>query len=654
MKLLISTFFTLLVFGFAPSANGQTGMTDGDWRYFGGDSGSSKYSSLDQIGAENFAQLEIKWRWQSIDARFDLEQLKSEYPNLRIGNDVPDVSINGLKSAPLAVDGVLYVLTPLYQAAAIDAQTGDTLWSYDPRSYASGIPTMMLGFSSRGLAYWSDGERSRVVWGTGDGYLVEVDAQSGEAIREFGEDGSVDLIAGIPRARRQAPINYSVTSAPIIVDDVIIVGAAISDQPRYKEMPPGHVRGFDVHTGELLWTFHTIPQAGEFGNETWENRSWEYSGHTNVWTLMSADNEEGIVYLPVGAPTNDNYGGHRLGDNLFGNSLVALDAKTGERIWHFQMVHHDLWDYDPPAAPNLVDINVNGEPIKAVAQVTKHGFTFVFDRLTGEPVWPIEERPVPTSDVPGERASPTQPFPTKPPPFELQKLGVEQLIDFTPELRESAIAMLEQHRYGDIFTPPSLPTEKSFGTIHVPGYIGGASWMGAAVDPETGIIYIPSVTIPSRSGLAIPPEDDATLNYVRNVTTNLRPRGLPLIKPPYGRITAIDLNVGEILWQVANGMGSPGVRNHSALAGVDLPPLGNSWDQVLVTKTLLISAQRTPNEDGSYPLVARDKLTGATIAELALPAQPIGPPVTYLSNGQQQIAVTMRGTPPELLVVGLP
>lgn len=654
MKIRASKFLAAISVLAALPVHSQTGMTGGEWHFFGSDAGSTKYSALDQIDRSNFSELEVQWRWQSIDGRFDLEQLKAEYPNLQVPNDVPDVSINGLKAAPLAVDGVLYVSTPLFQAAAIDAETGNTLWAYDPRSYASGIPIMMLGFSNRGLAYWSDGDDARVVWGTGDGYLVEVDARTGEPISGFGNNGRVDLIEGIPRARRQAPINYSVTSSPMIIDDVIVVGSAISDQPDYREMPPGHVRGFHIHSGDLLWTFHTIPQPGDFGNETWEDGSWEYSGHANVWTLMSADQDAGIVYLPVGAPTNDFYGGHRLGDNLFANSLVALDASSGERLWHFQMVHHDLWDYDPPAAPNLVDIIVDGEQIPAVAQVTKHGFVFVFNRITGEPVWPIEELPVPATDVPGDRESPTQPYPTKPPPFERQSLTENDLIDFTPELRAAAIEMLDQHRYGPMFTPPSLPTENSFGTIHVPGYTGGANWHGAGVDPETGVIYIPSATLPSRSGLAIPDAGDATLNYVRNVTTNLRPSGLPLTKPPYGRITAIDLNEGEILWQVANGAGAPTVRNHPALADLDLPPLGNGRDQILVTKTLLISAQTTANESGEYPLVARDKQTGATLAEVALPAQAIGPPVTYMSGDQQQIAITVRGTPPEMVVLALP
>ena len=651
---LVATIFLLQ--STVVNVQAQMGERSGEWHFFGGDSGSTKYSSLDLIDKENVANLEIAWRWESVDGRFNIDQLMSEYPNLLVANDVSNVSIDSLKAAPLMVDGVIYISTPFYQAAAIDAASGETLWAHDPRSYASGIPIMMLGFSSRGLAFWSEGGQSRVIWGTGDGYLLQVDAVTGEPIEEFGNAGRVDLTAGIPRARRRAPINYSITSAPIIIRDVIVVGSAISDQPEYKEMPPGHVRGFDVHTGELLWTFHTIPQPGELGNDTWENGSWEYSGHANVWTLMSADEETGYVYLPIGSPTNDFYGGHRLGDNLFANSLVALDATTGQRVWHYQFVHHDLWDSDLPAAPNLIDITVDEQRIKAVAQVTKHGFVFVFDRITGEPVWPIEERAVSVSDVPGERASETQPFPTKPPAFDRQGLTIDDLIDFTPELRQEAISIVEQHRYGPMFTPPSLAGEgddATKGTINVPGYIGGANWEGAGADPETGILYVASATIPSLSGMVEPQSSDATLNYVRDVTTRVGPQGLPLTKPPYGRITAIDLNKGEILWQEPNGIGSPQVRSHPALAGVELPPLGSGLDQVLVTKTLLLSAQPTPNEAGFFPLVARDKLTGEVIAEVELPERAIGPPITYLFEGEQYIAVTVRGTPPELVVLNV-
>ena len=651
-------------------AHAQDGAQNGEWRFFGGDTGSTKYSPLDQIDKDNVADLQVAWRWRSVDGQFDLDRLTQEYPNLQVPNDVDTVQISGLKAAPLMVDGVLYISTPLSQAAAIDATTGETLWTYDPRSYASGIPIMMLGFSNRGLAYWSDGREARLVWGTGDAYLLAVDAETGEPRGDFGENGRVDLMVGIPRAKRDPPpINYSITSPPMIVGDVVVVGSAVSDQPSYKEQPPGHVRGFDVRTGELLWTFHTIPQPGEFGNETWEDGSWEYTGNTNVWTPMSADAELGYVYLPVATGTNDLYGVHRPGDNLFATSLVALEAATGKRVWHFQLVHHDLWDFDPPAAPNLIDITVDGRPIRAVAQVTKHGFVFVFDRVTGEPVWPIEERPVPASDIPGERASPTQPFPTKPPPFDRQDVTIDELIDFTPELRQEAIEILQAYRYGPLFTPPSLSGQGANtlnGTLML---LAGANWTGAAVDPDTGVLYVPSGSGGTIKGLSVPAaaahprnvreSSDATLNYVRDGGRPPGPRDLPLFKPPYGRITAIDLNKGEVLWQQANGIGPERVRNHPALAGLDLPPLGSGRDQVLLTKTLLFSGQSAPNAEGEFLLVARDKLTGDVVAEVPLPGRAVGPPITYLFDGTQYIAITVRGlpglgrdrTPPELVAL---
>ena len=483
-----STVFFVGVLVVGSYAEAQYGAQNGEWTSYSGDPGSTKYSSLDQIDGDNFEDLAIVWRWSSIDGAFDLSRLETDYPNLQVPNDRSRIHIGNLKATPLVVSGVLYVTTPLYQAAALDPATGETLWVYDPKSYASGIPEMLLGFNNRGLAHWTDGEQERILWATGDAYLIAVDAKTGEPITDFGQGGKVDLIAGIPRADRRPPINYSVSSAPIVLRDVVVVGSASSYQPRHKEAPPGYVRGFDVRTGKLLWTFHTIPQPGELGYDTWEPDAWEYMGDTNVWTLMSGDEERGYVYLPVGTATNNHYGGHRLGNNLFANSLVAVSVETGERVWHFQLVHHDLWDYDLPAAPNLVDITVDGNRIEAVAQVTKHGFTFVFDRETGEPVWPIEERPVPSSDVPGERTSPPQPFPTKPPPFERQGVSVDELIDFFPELRAEAVDILKRYRTGPLFTPPSLAGSgpgDTQGTLQFPGYIGGANWQGAAVDPET-------------------------------------------------------------------------------------------------------------------------------------------------------------------------
>tara|TARA_B100002003_G_scaffold238217_1_gene256180 strand:+ start:5845 stop:7845 length:2001 start_codon:yes stop_codon:yes gene_type:complete len=654
---------TLMALAIAPAvAAGQQGADGGEWQSYAGDAGSTKYSPLTQITPENVGELAVAWRWVSVDGRFDLDALRARYPALQVANDTANVSINGLKGTPLMVGDTLYVSTPLSQVAAIDAATGETRWVYDPESYAAGIPVMVLGFSSRGLAYWSDGERERIVWATGDARLHAVDARTGDPILEFGDGGSVDLTRGIPRARRDPPpINYSVTSPPVVCNDVVIVGSAVSDQPRFKESPPGHVRGFDARTGELRWTFHTVPQAGEFGHDTWEAGSAGYTGNANVWTLMSADPELGYAYLPVGNATNDHYGGHRPGTNLFADSLVAVDCATGRRVWHFQMVHHDLWDYDPPAAPNLVDITVDGRPIKAVAQVTKHAFTFVFDRVTGEPVWPIEERAVEASGVPGEWTSPTQPFSTKPPPFDRQGVTEDDLIDFTPTLRAEAVEILDDYVYGQIFTPPSLigtgPNDTR-GTIELPGYTGGANWNGAAFDPDTGLLYVPSTTQPIIPALVELDPDRSNLRYSRGrMRPPGGPDGLPLFKGPYGRITALDLNRGEIAWQRANGLGSPAIRDHARLRELDLPALGGGRDFLLLTQTLLVSAQQTPGAGGDWVLAARDKATGAAVAEISLPGRAIGAPMTYEVGGRQYIAVAVRGArgaPPELVALALP
>ena len=385
MSIRCGVFILLLVVpvGVVP-ASAQLGTQSGEWRFFGGDAGSTKYSPLDQIDRDNVGTLQIAWTWQSIDGRFDLDELKSANPNLQVPNDISDVRISGLKAAPLLVDDVIYISTALYQAAAINATTGETLWTYDPTSYASGIPTMMLGFSSRGLAYWTDGREHRLVWGTGDGYLVEVDTETGEPRGDFGADGRIDLMIGIPRARRAAPINYSVTSAPIIVGDVVVVGSAVSDQPGYKEMPPGHVRGFDVRTGELRWTFHNHPATRRVWSRDLGERRLGIQRERE--RLDPDERRHGTrLRVPAGRHRHERLlRGHRLGDNLFANSLVALDAVTGARVWHFQFVHHDLWDSDPPAAPNLVDLTIDGRRVKAVAQVTKQAFTYVFDRETGD------------------------------------------------------------------------------------------------------------------------------------------------------------------------------------------------------------------------------------------------------------------------------
>lgn len=662
-----------------PPAFAQTGVPDGPWPTYGGDAFSSKYSGLDQINADNFTDLKIAWRWVTADSFISkseaggewwapadtiFEALQEEKPNLWRNNVPPRIA--SLKATPLMIDGVLYLTTALYQAAAVDAATGKTLWVYNPRAYETGTPTMSIFWSHRGVAYWEDvfGEEKRVYWGTGDGYLVCVDATTGRPVEDFGEGGRVDLTEGVPRANRDDrdylnALLYSCASPPIVVGDTIITGQSIADKRISKEAVPGWVRAWDVETGEHKWDFHTIPLEGEFGNETWEADSWQYSGNTNVWTQMSADPELGYVYLPIGTPTNDFYGGHRLGDNLFAESLVCVNAETGERVWHFQTVHHGLWDYDLPAAPNLLDITVDGRDIKAVAQITKQGFVFVFDRVTGEPVWPIEEREVPPSDIPGEVASPTQPFPTKPAPFEYQGVSADDVIDFTPELKKLAQEELKQYKIGPLFTPPSLPQPGgTVATIQRPGLGGGANWEGAAVDPETGILYVTSANAYSVMHMWEPdPKQGGSLRYTHGGRGPYPrgPEGLPLFKPPYSRITAIDLNTGEHVWMAPLGNGDH-IRQHPLLKDLDLPPLGGDGRGApLLTKTLLIVPTQ-PGGRGSDAgqLTAFNKTTGAVVGVVDLPASAIGAPMTYEQDGRQYIAVTVSTSPPELLALALP
>ena len=452
----------LLALAAAAPATAQRDTASGGWPVYGGDAASTKYSPLDQIDRSNVARLELAWRWRSPD------------------NDVPAVRNVAFEATPLMIDGVLYTSTSGSQAAAIDAETGETLWVYDPRSWASGRPPNN-GFLHRGVAAWTDGPDGplRIFLATGDARLIALDAATGRPVAGFGAGGTVDLRDGIPRLDGTA-IQYGMTSPPAICGDVVIVGSSIHDGEITPPSPPGDVRGYDARTGERRWTFHTIPRAGEAGVETWENDSWRENGGANVWAPMSVDREHGRVYLPVSAPTNNYYGGRRPGDNLYGNSLVALDCATGRRLWHFQTVHHDIWDNDLPAAPNLVDLVVDGREVEAVAQITKQGFVFVFDRATGEPIWPIDEVAVPPSTVPGERAAPTQPFPTRPPPFERQGVVLDELIDATPAVRAAALEIVSRYDWGGVFEPPSLR-----GTIMNPGIGGGGNWGGASFDPET-------------------------------------------------------------------------------------------------------------------------------------------------------------------------
>jgi quinoprotein glucose dehydrogenase len=506
-----------------------------------------------------------------------------------------------------------------------------------------------MGFIHRGVSYWREGDEERLIIATGHSRLIVLNPKTGKPIESFGDNGSVNLLEGLNRPARVSV--HQVNSPPMICNGVIVVGSVIFDRPTLQQYLRGDVRGYDIRTGEKLWQFHSIPQEGEFGNETWENDSWKHSGNTNVWSLISADEELGYVYLPFGAATNDFYGGHRPGDNLFANSLVCLDAKTGERVWHFQTLHHDLWDYDLPCAPNLVDIVVDGKPIKAVAQMGKTGFCYVFDRETGKPVWPIEEVAVPTDGAPGEQPSPTQPIPTKPAPFSGQGVTEDDLIDFTPEIKKEALKIASQYDIGPLYTPP---TER--GLIKRPSDGGGANWHGAAVDPETSIVYVPASSGATIIELVKPDPARSNMRYVVDgYTSGARgPFGLPLTKPPYSNITAIDLNTGEHVWMSPIG---PGYENHPKLKHLNLSPTGGGGKGLpLLTKSLFFAALQ-----GN--LLALDKKTGEQIGQVPfndangdLIGHVTGAPMTYMHKGKQYIVagVTGRGATTQLVALTLP
>ncbi len=625
----------------------QSGTASGEWRYYGGDAQSTKYSPLDQINHDNVGKLQIAWTWkaQNFGPRAD--------PNYEV--------------TPLMVHGVLYFTAGMRRdTVAVDAATGETLWMY--RLDEGDRGNHAVRFNNRGVAYWTGnrpgGQSDERILTISLGYqLIALNAKTGLPEPGFGKNGVVDLLVGLDRENIKPGI-IGATSPAIVVGDTVVVGSAlqIGTTPPSKDNVPGYVRGYDVHTGKLLWTFHTIAQPGEFGNETWENGSWKYTGNTAVWAPMSADPELGYVYLPVETPTGDYYGGHRPGNDLFDESLVCVDARTGKRVWHYQIIHHGIWDWDNPAAPVLLDITVNGQKIKAVAQVTKQAFVYVFDRKTGKPVWPIEERPVGQSDVPGEKTSPTQPFPSKPAAFDRQGFSADDLIDATPELKAEALKIASQYKLGPIFTPPSVyDANGKKGTLMLPAVTGGANWQGAAADPETGTLFVPSVTDPSVLALVHDPKH-SDMNYIgKTVILETINKGVPIVKPPYGRITAYDLNTGDQLWMIPNGQPPDEIKNNPALKGVDTSKFGSPERALLVvTKTLLFSADATglTPVSGSYASTFRaiDKKTGATIFELKLPAHATGVPMTYLANGKQYIVIAVggRGEPAELVALAEP
>ena len=630
---------------------GQSGAKNGEWSTYGADLGSTRYSPLDQINRTNFSNLEVAWRFKT-------------------DNLGPRPEFN-LESTPLMVKGVLYAAAGTRRSVvAVDAGSGELLWkfSYNEGKRAEAAPRQLSG---RGLAYWTDGRSERIIYVTPGYQMIALDARIGRPVPGFGKDGMVDLKLDDDQKMDLITGEIGLHAAPVVAGNTIIVGAAHlpGSVPKSRRNEKGYVRAFDARTGKRLWIFHTIPLADEYGNETWENNSWTYTGNTGVWGQISVDEELGLVYLPVEMPTGDYYGGHRPGNNLFGSSIVALDLKTGQRKWHYQFIHHDIWDWDTPCAPILVDVTVDGRPIKAVAQPTKQGFIYVFDRATGRPIWPIEERAVPKGDVPGEWYSATQPFPTKPPAFERQGVSIDDLIDFTPELRAEAVKLASLYKLGPIFTPPvASKWEGPRAMLMLPSTTGGANWQGGSYDPDTGIMYIFSNTGITDIGLVNNPQL-SDMNFIRGTAPNpnapppsstagggggegggpaLNIQGLPLVKPPYGRITAIDLNKGEMVWQIAHGETPDNIRNHPALKGLKIPRTGRQGRiGTLVTKTLLIAGEggffTTPSGQRGAMLRAYDKANGQEVGSVYMPAPQTGSPMTYMLNGKQHIIVSIGG-----------
>ena len=652
-----------LLAGASLPAIGQTGAKDGEWRSYGGDLGSTRYSALDQINAGNFNQLEIAWRFKT-----DNLGPRREFQ---------------LEATPLVARGVLYSTAGTRRAVvALDAATGEQLWVHSEREGARGAnaPRQLSG---RGLAYWTDGREERILYVTPGYRLIALNAKTGVPVPGFGANGVVDLKLDDDQQIDPITGEVGLHATPIVARDVVIVGAAhrSGGVPKSKGNVKGYVRAFDVRTGKRLWIFHTIPKPGEFGIDTWDNDSWSYTGNAGVWGQISVDEDLGMAYLPVELPTGDYYGGHRPGNGLFGETLVAVDLMTGQRKWHYQLVHHGIWDMDIPCAPILADITVNGRALKAVAQPTKQANLYVFDRVTGQPVWPIEERPVPKGDVPGEWYSPTQPFPTRPAGYDRQSVSIDDLIDFTPELRAEAEKIVARYKIGPMFTPPVVSKrEGPIATLTLATAGGGTNWAGGSYDPELHRVFVYSQSSLTALGLVPPPPGMSDMNYIQGTATEgarrsggagstagadspaastparaaeggglvLNVRGLPLIKPPYGRISAIDLDKGEIVWQVAHGETPDNIRNHPDLKGLNIPRTGRPGIiGTLVTKTLVIAGESgfftTPSGVRGAMLRAYDKITGKEVGAVYMPAPQSGSPMTYRLNGKQYIVIAVSG-----------
>ena len=628
------------------------GALRGEWRTYGGDLRSTRYAPLDQINKDNFSKLEVAWRFKT-----DALGPRPEF---------------NLQSTPLMVGGVLYSTAGTRRAVvALDAATGEMLWMHSENEGKRGesAPRQLSG---RGLAYWTDGREARIVYVTPGYQMIALDAKTGARVAGFGRNGLVDLKLNNDQEMDPITGEIGLHAAPVISGDVVVIGAAHmpGSIPRRKDNDNGYVRGFDVRTGKRLWIFHTIPTAGEPGIETWESGAAATSGNAGVWGQMSIDEELGLVYLPVELPTGDYYGGHRPGNGLYGESIVAVELKTGKKRWHYQLVHHGIWDFDIPCAPILVDIVVDGRPIKALAQPTKQGWVYVLDRTNGRPVWPIEERAVEASTIPLEKTSPTQPFVTKPPAFARQGVTIDDLIDFTPALRAEAVKLVSRYKLGPLFTPPVVSRwEGPLATLMLPSTGGGVNWFGGSLDPETNYMYVYSIDQISDLGLIESDGKRSDMRYVRGTASNpalpppvlpaagaaggeaapaLTVQGLPLVKPPYARITAIDLNKGDMVWQIVHGETPDNIRNHPALKGVTIPKTGRIGRiGTLVTRSLVIAGEggffTTPSGQRGAMLRAYDKATGQEVGAVYMPAPQTGSPMTYMLNGRQHLVVSISG-----------
>jgi len=613
------------------------GERAGDWPTYGGDQGAMQYAALDEVNRENVDRLQVAWEWETGDKTVSGPTAPVPGQAVRPG---------AFENTPLVFNDTMIVTTPYNRVVALHAGTGQELWAFDPMTAQWGQPPNGTGFVHRGVAVWS-GAGGRKIFLNTRWRLIALDFATGQPIESFGDRGTVTLTDHMMWPTN--PLHYTQTSPPVVFENLVMLGNGVWDGFIYERDPPGHILAFDVSTGEMAWRFNLIPQDGEFGAETWEDGSNTRTGHTNAWAQMSLDPESGYLYVPVGTPSNDYYGGDRKGDNLYAESLVCLDARTGERVWHYQTVHHGLWDYDLSGAPTLMTVQHEGQAVDVVAQAMKTGFLFVFDRATGEPLWPVEERPVEQSTVPGERTAATQPFPTWPEPFARQGFTEDDLIDFTPELRAQALELVRPHRMGPLYTPPSVE-----GTLMLPGVIGGADWGGGAADPETGWVYLKSTENPAR--LQIVEADPARYGAERvadlSISSLRMPNGLPVIKPPYGSLVAYDLNTGDKKWSVPVG-DMPEVRYNPVLRGVALPErLGHAGASgPLLTKGGLVFVS-----GGANSLYAFDKESGQEVWSADLGGRGYANPMSYTTRaGKQYIAMASgSGDATKLTVFALP